>query len=89
MHSVEQVMYIRRTGIIGRASAVCIDYWKWAGTSVNSTGPSHFDLELGQRNFCISRTLQCTGLSPLCFWGATHSIKSCIVALDSGWRHLQ
>jgi len=36
-------MYIRTTGIIGRACAVRINYRKWVGTSVDSTDPSHFE----------------------------------------------
>jgi len=34
-------MYIRTTGIIGRACTVRINYRKWVGTSVNSTDPLH------------------------------------------------
>ena len=38
-------MYIRTTGIIGRACAIRIDYQKWLGTSINSTDPLHFEFQ--------------------------------------------
>ena len=36
-------MDIRTTGIIGRASAVRINYCKWVGPLIDTTDPSHSD----------------------------------------------
>ena len=36
-------MYIRMAGIIGHACAIHINYWKWVGTSVDSTDPLHLN----------------------------------------------
>ena len=35
------------TGIIGRASAIRINYQKWAGPSINTTDPSHSEFKFG------------------------------------------
>ena len=39
-------MDIRTTGIIGRASAVRINYRKWVGPSIDTTDPSHFEFQV-------------------------------------------
>ena len=39
-------MNTRTTDIIGRASAVCINYRKRAGLSIDSTDPSHSEFQV-------------------------------------------
>ena len=39
-------MDVRSTGIIGRASAVCINYRKWVGPSIDTTDPSHSEFQV-------------------------------------------
>ena len=39
-------MDIRTTGIIGRASAVRINYRKWVGPSIDTTDPSHSEFQV-------------------------------------------
>ena len=39
-------MDIQTTGIIGRTSAVCINYRKWVGPSIDTTEPSHSELQV-------------------------------------------
>ena len=36
---VERVMYIRTTGVIGRTCAICINYGKWVGPSIDAIDP--------------------------------------------------
>ena len=39
-------MDVRSTGIIGRASAVRINYRKWVGASIDTTDPSHSEFQV-------------------------------------------
>ena len=39
-------MDVRSTGIIGRASAVRINYRKWVGPSIDTTDPSHSEFQV-------------------------------------------
>ena len=39
-------MDVRSTGIIGRASAMHINYQKWVGASIDTTGPSHSEFQV-------------------------------------------
>ena len=39
-------MDIRTTGIIGHASAVCINYRKWVGPLIDTTDPSHYEFQV-------------------------------------------
>ena len=45
-------MDVRMTGIIGRASAVRINYWKWVGPSIATTDPLHSEFQV----WCFSVT---------------------------------
>ena len=40
-------MDVRSTGIIGRASAVRINYRKWVGPSIDNIDPSHSSSKFG------------------------------------------
>ena len=39
-------MDVRSTGIIGRASAVRINYQKWVGPSIDTIDPSHSEFQV-------------------------------------------
>ena len=39
-------MDIRMTVIIGRASAIRVNCWKWVGPSVDTTDPSHSEFQV-------------------------------------------
>ena len=39
-------MDVRSTGIIGRTSAVRINYRKWVGPSIDTTDPSHSEFQV-------------------------------------------